>query len=61
MKGCDKMIKENKNSRIEIRLSSSIKEQFQEIAKKKNTTISKLLYGFIINTIKEEKINGIQN
>ena len=53
------MIRENKNSRIEIRLPSNIKEQFQEIAKKKNTTISKLLYEFIINIIKEEEVNGI--
>ena len=49
------MVRENKNSRIEIRLPSSVKEQFQEIAKKKNTTISKLLYEFIINMVKEEK------
>lgn len=48
------MIKNNKNSRIEIRLPLDIKEKFQNYAKKNNTSISKLLYNFILSTIKEE-------
>ena len=48
------MKKENKNTRIEIRISNSIKESLKQKTKEQNTTISKLLYNFIIHYLKEE-------
>ena len=48
------MKKENKNTRIEIRVSESMKQALKEKTAKKGTTVSKLLYQFITNYIKEE-------
>ena len=48
------MQKENKNTRIEIRVPISIKECLKQKTKKQNTTISKILYDFIIKYLKEE-------
>ena len=51
-------MKLNKDARIEIRLPRRVKEQFQALALKKQTTISNLLLEYILNTIKGEKNNG---
>lgn len=48
------MKKENKTTRIEIRVSESVKQALKEKAAKDGTTVSKLLYQFITNYIKEE-------
>ena len=53
-------MKENKDSRIEIRLPLHLKESFQAIAKSKNTTMSKMIQSYILSVIKEEDKNGIQ-
>ena len=45
----------NKDARIEIRIKSTDKEKLQNIAKAKNTTISKILYDYIKTIIQEEK------
>lgn len=46
----------NKTARLEIRLPKTIKNEFNQIALNKNTTMSKLIYDFILSQIKE--VNG---
>ena len=48
-------MKNNKDSRIEIRLPLNIKEKFQKVAKEKNMSISKMLYNYILSVIKEDE------
>lgn len=48
------MKKENKTTRIEIRVPESVKQAFKEKVAKDGTTVSKLLYQFITKYIKEE-------
>lgn len=48
------MKKENKNTRIEIRISESMKNALKQKTKENNTTVSKVLYDFIIKYIKGE-------
>ena len=52
-------MKENKDSRIEIRLPLQLKESFQKVAKSKNTTMSKMIQSYILSVIKEEDKNRI--
>lgn len=47
------MKKENKTTRIEIRVPESVKQALKEKTAKDGTTVSKLLYQFITNYIKE--------
>lgn len=49
-----------KNSRIEIRLPEQIKDQFQLLANKKNTTMSAILLEYILFLLRKEgNENGI--
>lgn len=48
-------MKENKDSRIEIRIPHRIKELLQQEAKKNNISMSKLLYNLILTAINEEE------
>ena len=48
------MKKENKTTRIEIRVPESVKQALKEQTAKDGITVSKLLYQFIIEYIKEE-------
>ena len=48
------MRKENKTTRIEVRVPESVKQLLKNKTVKNNTTVSKLLYDFIIKYIKEE-------
>ena len=41
-------------SRIEIKLPKADKNAFQEYAKEHNTTMSRLIYEFIVSKIKKE-------
>lgn len=54
-------MKDNKNARIEIRLPESIKHRFNEIALQENTTMSKLIYNFIISKLEEGANSGQSN
>ena len=55
-------MKNNKDSRIEIRVPSSIKEKFQILAKQHHLTMSEMVLGYILKIIKEEESNyGIQD
>lgn len=45
---------EIEKSRIEIKLPKSDKEAFQNYAKTHNTTMSRLIYEFIISKIEKE-------
>lgn len=47
--------------RIEIRLPASDKEAFYDYAKEHNTTMSRLIYEFIISKIDKEKNYGKTN
>ena len=50
----------NKNSRIEIRLPENIKNNFQDYAKKNNTTMSAILLAYILQILeKGSNKNGI--
>ena len=48
------MRKENKTTRIEVRVPENVKQLLKNKTAKNNTTVSKLLYDFIIKYIKEE-------
>lgn len=48
------MKKENKTTRIEIRVPESVKQALKEKVDKNGTTVSKLLYQFITKYIEEE-------
>lgn len=41
-------------ARIELRLPKEVKEKFQLYAKKHNTTMSKLIYSFILFTLDKD-------
>ena len=49
-------MKNNKNSRIEIRLPYLVKEKFQNLSKQHNLTMSEMLLAYILKLIEEEKI-----
>lgn len=48
------MKKENKTTRIELRVPESVKQSFKKKAEQNNSTVSKILYQFIIKYIEEE-------
>ena len=48
-------MKENKDSRIEIRISHRIKELLQKEAQKNNVSMSEFLYNLILTAINEEE------
>lgn len=55
-------MKNNRDSRLEIRLPENIKIEFQDYAKKYKTTMSSILLAYILYLIQEEeKQNGIQS
>lgn len=47
-----------KDSRIEIRISNNLKENFQNYAKKHNTKISDILRKYILFLLKEDDKNA---
>lgn len=54
----EQILKENKDARIEIRLPINIKQTLIELAKRRNTTMSKIIYSLILDEIEKENNNG---
>ena len=48
-------LKENKDARLEIRLTIRIKEVLQTIANEEKTTMSKIIYSLILSKLEENK------
>lgn len=54
----EQVLKENKDARIEIRLPINVKQTLVQLAKKRNTTMSKIIYSLILDEIEKENNNG---